>query len=625
MTTIAELAAGNSYNPRTLKSTARRIGVHVSKHDDLSPDEEKWILTAVGMTRKQRSKLRRRIRSYYVTETQPAGIIRGAQPSDTRMTVSSSDPAKFSDLYTRLEKMQARLRELDKHLKGQLQQPRPPDSSSQTIFSTLVARLTKLEESLGAPGEGLDRGSRLSPMNPASSGEIAPTDPGKLEKKIIHLSRLLSQMQLRLSAQTIELAEQVVAVERDLHAKSLGVDAELEKLRESFASLSEQMGELWESTSFRRKEFERAEELREDISREAEQSITLDDALVEPTVEECVSVLADHKVIIDSELAEQCIGAVRRGKPILFVGEPGTGKTCLAQALPYVFFPGAAGDLLSDREARDNWQAFHVLGEEWIRGGQIVPELGCFSKAVRRCITSKGRHWLLINELNRAKPDRAFSGMLDILGGVRPTFLTIPAFGDRLRIPASFRLLCTMNDSQGFPFFGFSDGLMDRFERISLRPPTADTEERIIREVALGHVQQEASSERYTSLLEKLLVSEELTRSIARYLDFASRTRGLAAAHRDGAWIITLRHTVNVFERAAEGYCRHPDRDIAALVDTELANEARNVFFKLQTNLLDQVAETAIDRSSFPKTHDLLAHESHRRSLDIAFGDMWRG
>ena len=191
---------------------------------------------------------------------------------------------------------------------------------------------------------------------------------------------------------------------------------------------------------------------------------------------------AEH-LLTPPGLLDDCIAALVAGN-IVIQGPPGTGKSSLAHALADAF----NAELLPVT-AHEDWSTFEVIGRQELRVGQdgheeIVPVNGHFTEAVIRCAGNIPRHqddattpqatWLLIDELNRAHPDRAFGELFSVLGTDDPVRVTLGyqrSGNDTLIMPRRFRIIATVNSVDRQFVNGLSQGLRRRFAFLTFDIP----------------------------------------------------------------------------------------------------------------------------------------------------------
>ena len=180
-------------------------------------------------------------------------------------------------------------------------------------------------------------------------------------------------------------------------------------------------------------------------------------------------------LLIDPGLLDECAAALVAGN-VVVQGPPGTGKSTLARALAAAFNV----DLLAVT-AHDDWSTFEVIGRQELRvdahnNEEIVPVNGHFTEAVIRCAGNIPSHvdnpahrqatWLLIDELNRAHPDKAFGELFSVLGADEPVDITLgyqKSGNDVLVVPRRFRIIATVNSIDKQFVNALSQGLRRRF------------------------------------------------------------------------------------------------------------------------------------------------------------------
>jgi DNA polymerase III delta prime subunit len=180
---------------------------------------------------------------------------------------------------------------------------------------------------------------------------------------------------------------------------------------------------------------------------------------------------------------EQLVAAIDAGKHVILSGPPGTGKTSLAFLAAEV---GQASLLCTGylpTTATTEWTTFETIGgfQPTVEG--LIFRAGMFVEAIE-----SGR-WLVIDELNRANFDRAFGQLFTVLSGqpvvlpfrrrgrsnnisLVPFGVEVPPDTDPIRVPASWRIIATMNLFDKNLLFEMSFALMRRFAFIEVPSPS---------------------------------------------------------------------------------------------------------------------------------------------------------
>lgn len=192
---------------------------------------------------------------------------------------------------------------------------------------------------------------------------------------------------------------------------------------------------------------------------------------------------ATQDLLVDPGLLGECVAALIAGNVVL-QGPPGTGKSTLARALAASFNVD-----LVPVTAHDDWSTFEVIGRQELRvdennNEEIVPINGHFTEAVIRCAGSIPSHidnpekrqatWLLIDELNRAHPDKAFGELFSVLGADEPVDVTLSyqrRGNDVLVVPRRFRIIATVNSIDKQFVNALSQGLRRRFTFLTFDIP----------------------------------------------------------------------------------------------------------------------------------------------------------
>ncbi|ULO07122.1 AAA family ATPase [Paenibacillus sp. 19GGS1-52] len=178
---------------------------------------------------------------------------------------------------------------------------------------------------------------------------------------------------------------------------------------------------------------------------------------------------------------------------VILEGPPGTGKTTLAKVISEQLF----NVRLVESTANIEWTVYDLVGRktlEIVEGKeQIVPENGHITKSIIECCHQISRHeenrlepqaeWLLIDEINRCKIDRAFGEFFTVLGSTSNQSISLShqyKGNQKLYIPKKFRIIGTMNSVDKSYVNSFSQAFARRFHFVAIDIPK--TEEMLARE-----------------------------------------------------------------------------------------------------------------------------------------------
>ena len=189
------------------------------------------------------------------------------------------------------------------------------------------------------------------------------------------------------------------------------------------------------------------------------------------------------------ETVDEVITHLTSGKNIMLFGEPGTGKTALANILltklcGEIEQPnGSKAPNFTIVTANAEWSNFDVIGgiSPDDSGGYYFKD-GYVAEAAKLCehsIRERARpHYLVIDEFNRANIDEAFGKLFTVFEyrDKQPLLTHKETGGAPFMMPPEFRIIGTMNTQDKNTLFNVGFALMRRFAFVEIGLPIPEDE-----------------------------------------------------------------------------------------------------------------------------------------------------
>ena len=216
-------------------------------------------------------------------------------------------------------------------------------------------------------------------------------------------------------------------------------------------------------------------------------------ALIRPAIEVDYESISFERISVSystsRDTVDEVVTQLKSGRNIMLYGEPGTGKTALADLL----LTEVCGEIVQPNgtkipnysivTANAEWSNFDVIGgiSPDDKGGYFFKE-GYVAEAARACERSiqemRRPHYLVIDEFNRANIDEAFGKLFTVFEyrDKQPLLTNKETGRAPFFMPPEFRVIGTMNTQDKNTLFNVGMALMRRFAFIEIGLPAKDDE-----------------------------------------------------------------------------------------------------------------------------------------------------
>ncbi len=320
---------------------------------------------------------------------------------------------------------------------------------------------------------------------------------------------------------------------------------------------------------------------------------------------------------LSEEKSEEIIRKIHLNKIIILNGVPGTGKSCLAKHLSEILLGKDKGaySFISCNPEADIWDC--------IGGGKItddnwkIPHFGWISSAILTSIENDGKHWLILDEINRCDISRLFSPILDALSPDNDGYIDHPFLypekeneTGKIPIPGSFRIIGTMNPFEQDLLFDFADALVRRTGFVSI-PPLKDDDERdflynhlLVKMLNLKNIKTDDGE-----YIKILIERHKIKIALSFFLNIVEKIRGIAKRqpkdqfqHCEIGTATIIKAAKLIFSQCLDSPPKN-ESEAFLLVDRSISESVLEGFEKTPSLVIDHLLNEVLDEERTPESY----------------------
>ena len=265
-----------------------------------------------------------------------------------------------------------------------------------------------------------------------------------------------------------------------------------------------------------------------------------------PNVSRLKALLEDEGNFYEDEVLDKCAECLRVNGALILEGPTGVGKSTLAERLPHLFWDkDESKSFVTKVEVQAHDTSFDICGGIHFVNKQPFPERGYFLEAILACIANNGCHWLLLNELNRMDTSFGLSGIIDVIPLIhKGADFPIKGLGRaKIRIPTSFRLVCTLNNFDEGIIFPLTQAISERFEHIKILAPKPKSEFSILKRKC---------RESLTNAIERSRKEQQIIDELEKFVMVLAEVRDFSVKKKVHHFYPSVRQSIKVVNKTCD-------------------------------------------------------------------------